>query len=432
VTEHRHSLFSQPPAPRPIPPYRAAAPPPELAAPIAAFEARIDAGDRDGAYTFFREHLDRPTLYGVGPACFQRIPLLERFFGAGLHRPPMLSSAAAQLYVLHQLGIVCNLIAGRPRDAVRMYRMHHAIAHAAHDTAALSECMGDHAKSLRQSGSFRESEAVAREGLRIQRQLGDLRREAVNLYWVGMGLAHRGADADSAIALGRSLRIFQEAFATQSEGVVNAFLAQRALWTGDAETARVCAGKTWAIAERLEADPDHPDQNGVMKISTAAARMIGEAHMLRGEREAAERWIAESLRRAALIHMVEEMLPAWRVLAQLAHAAGDHETARAYIARTVEVGEPGHYTLYLTDSYNAAARIACDEGDRAGARAAAVRAYRMAWCDGPPFAYQRGLDDAAHLLDRLGAPHPVMPVYSPLAWPPLPDVALDPPEHGSG
>lgn len=59
--------------------------------------------------------------------------------------------------------------------------------------------------------------------------------------------------------------------------MVNAFLAQRALWLGLYDEAFECASRAFEIGEALEKDENHADLHGAVKIITAAARMKGEA-----------------------------------------------------------------------------------------------------------------------------------------------------------
>lgn len=55
-----------------------------------------------------------------------------------------------------------------------------------------------------------------------------------------------------------------------------------------------------------------------------------------------------------------------------------------------------------------------------------MQAYRLAWCDGPPYAYHCGLTSARKLLQELGAPEPQLPPFDPAKFPPMPDVELNP------
>ena len=57
---------------------------------------------------------------------------------------------------------------------------------------------------------------------------------------------------------------------------------------------------------------------------------------------------------------------------------------------------------------------------------AATKAYRLAWCDGPPFAYHWGLEKAKQHLKELGAPEPEMPPFDQSKFEPMPEVEIDP------
>ncbi len=57
---------------------------------------------------------------------------------------------------------------------------------------------------------------------------------------------------------------------------------------------------------------------------------------------------------------------------------------------------------------------------------AATQAYRLEWCDGPPFAYHWGVVAAQEHLRELGAPEPEMPPFDESKFEPMPEVAIDP------
>jgi len=52
-------------------------------------------------------------------------------------------------------------------------------------------------------------------------------------------------------------------------------------------------------------------------------------------------------------------------------------------------------------------------------------AYRLAWCDGPPFAYDYGLRTARVHLAALGAPEPEMPSYDPSKHEPIEEIDIN-------
>jgi len=71
-------------------------------------------------------------------------------------------------------------------------------------------------------------------------------------------------------------------------------------------------------------------------------------------------------------------------------------------------------------------RLSGDAGNTAAAVEAATKAYRLAWCDGPPFAYHWGLEAAKQHLKELSAPEPEMPPFDESKFEPMPEVEIDP------
>jgi len=80
----------------------------------------------------------------------------------------------------------------------------------------------------------------------------------------------------------------------------------------------------------------------------------------------------------------------------------------------------------LFHALNVLAQIERDEGNTKAAIAAATKAYTMAWCDGPPYAYHYGLTNARKHLQELGAPEPQLPPFDESKFEPMPDVELNP------
>ena len=72
------------------------------------------------------------------------------------------------------------------------------------------------------------------------------------------------------------------------------------------------------------------------------------------------------------------------------------------------------------------AQIERDAGNTAAAVEAATKAYRLAWCDGPPFAYHWGLKKAKKHLKELGAPEPELPPFDESKFEPMSEVEINP------
>ena len=398
---------------------------------IEKFNALIDAGLFDKAVKYFREQLEKPTLFGLETSLV-RANLLEKI------EIEKLSETTDKTFVLYALALSLNLTGGYPNRAISLYEKHDELAEKLGDFKSLAQSLGHHAKALRQVGRFRESEAIARKGLKIIREKNDFLREAVNLYWLGMGLAHRGEAELSETALQRSLRIFRAKFATQAEGVVNAFLAQRALWLGFYDEALRTANRALEIGEALEKDENHADLHGAVKILTAAARMKGEAfgiHALACNRqrsaavlppEGGTQNLLYALRRAREIEFVEEELPALRALALFEMRRGNFQKSRNYLEQSWELAERGEFLLYNADSYNILAQIELAENNLESATEAARKAFDLSVCDGVPFAYRRGLEDATSVLKILNAAVPEVPVCDETRFEKMPEIEINP------
>ena len=102
-------------------------------------------------------------------------------------------------------------------------------------------------------------------------------------------------------------------------------------------------------------------------------------------------------------------------LAALHHCRGDTARAREHLDEVWDAAERGPYPLLHADARNVLAEIEIHDGNRDAAIAAATAAYRLAWCDGPPFAYHYGLTTSRAHLRALGAPEPEMRPTTPRA-----------------
>jgi len=205
---------------------------------------------------------------------------------------------------------------------------------------------------------------------------------------------------------------------------VTVLLAQRALWAGNHGAAMAHAKRSWEIADKLATNSSHLDLRGVFKIRTTSARIMADVLMQQNALEEAETWIGTSLSTANLISMVEEQISALRIQAEIARLRGQVDLVHLSIQRAWPLVESGPYTIYHADLYLALACLYEQTQETEKAINAAQTAYRMSWCDGPPFAYQRGLQAAQALLDRLQVTPPDLPAYDASRWPALPEVKV--------
>ncbi len=335
----------------------------------------------------------------------RRLDVLSPFFPEGLEAGPALRDPAMRLDALYWMAQALNLH-GFPGRALTAYSQHDELCRSMGTGQAkrLASALAHHAKSLRQCGRFHDADILAREGLDLQQRVGSQLNIAVNLYWFGMGLAHRGEHTESQGALNEALNLLDSLDHTpgteeaQQRAVIATFSAQRAMWEGDLESALVSAQTASELASVLEESIHHPDKTGARKVASASARIIGEISVTRGAFADANTQLTKALRLADEMTFVEEVIPALRGLAAASLGVGNTDGARRWIDASFPLAHEGPYFLYDADAHVQLAKLEAALGNPKVAKGAAERARTLAWCDGPPFSYARGVTDADNLL----------------------------------
>ncbi|HJR05730.1 MAG TPA: DUF4062 domain-containing protein [Pyrinomonadaceae bacterium] len=386
----------------------------DLTPAIELYNTLIGLGRYDDAYEVFRDRLNDAMLYRLS-ASRQRVELLELLFPDGLEQSPRLNRQRAQGYTLNALALGYHLT-GQPGRAAAPYRRAIIIDSKMKDDDNLSVDLCNLSATLQPSGALCESEVAARRALIITREHDDHFKEAVILQFIGLTLVARGLADKSGSALMRSLRLFRGRSNSQGEGSANCFLAQRALWLGEFAGALSFANRAWELAHIQSLERDF----------IRAARAQGEAASGLNDLATADERLHHALTRARIVNNVEEELPALVALAELRRRQGDEKAAREFLDDVWEAAERGPYPLFHADACNVLAQIERDAGNEAAAVEAAERAYRLAWCDGPPFAYHWGLEKARGHLRELGVNPPEMPPFDESKFEPMPEVEIDP------
>ena len=392
----------------------------DLTPAIELYNTLIGLGRYEDACDLFYARLEDATLYRLS-ASRQRAELLEALFPDGLDQLPRLSKPGDQPYTLNALALAYQF-SGQPGRAAPLFRHSNEPDEKRSDMKGVSIGLGNLSNALRLAGQVCEAEAAARRALIITRQRDDHFQEAISLQWLGLTLAARGTAPESESALRRSLRMFITQSLAQSEGLVNTFLAQRAVWLGDPAAARTLADRAWELAhvQRVERD------------FIRAARLQGEAAFKTSkvletfEVSYADERLHHALTRARAVNDVEEELAALVALAELRRRQGNTAAAREFLDDVWESAERGPYPLFAADAFNVLAHIERDAGNTAAAVEAATKAYTSAWCDGEPYAYHWGLVAARKHLRELGAPEPVQPPFDASKFEPMPEVEINP------
>lgn len=123
---------------------------------------------------------------------------------------------------------------------------------------------------------------------------------------------------------------------------------------------------------------------------------------------------------------MEEELPALIALAELRRRQGQPAPARELLEGVWGLAERGPYPLFHADACNVLAQLEREAGNQPAAIEAATRAYELAWCDGPPYAYHWGLEKARQHLKELGAETPELPPFDEGQYEPMVEVEINP------
>jgi len=386
----------------------------DLTPAIELYNTLIGLGRYQDAFNLFRNRLEYATLFRLS-ASRPRVELLEMLFPDGVDQLPRLSKPSDQAFTLNALAQGYQL-SGQPRPAESLFRNSVAVYENEKDSRNVSIILSNLSNALRLAGTLRDSESAARRAIVITRELSDRFYEAMGLYWLGLVLAVQGVAQESELALLRALRIRVSQRLQQGEGIINSYLAQRALWLGDSAAALLFADHAWELAQVQHHETDIIE----------ATRRQGEAALNLGDFTKASERLHHALTRARAVNYVEEELPALVELAELRRRQGDLKAARELLDDVWESAERGPYPLFHADAFNVLAQIERDAGNNAAAVEAATRAYRLAWCDGEPYAYHWGLVAARKHLRELGAPEPSMPPFDESKYEPMPEVEINP------
>jgi tetratricopeptide (TPR) repeat protein len=389
----------------------------DLTPAIELFHSLIGLGRYEDAFRLYCDRLEEAAVYRLS-ATRQRVELVERFLPDGAEAPPRLSGESDQGWLLNSLAAAYHS-SGRPRDAAVFFRRAEAIHRHLRDPRNLAVALANLSSSLLLSGSLRAAVGAAAEALQLARELERAFVEGHSLWRLGNAFTARGSTGEAERALSRSLRSWIARSNRQAEGVVSASLAEVDLRKADPAAARRRADRAWGLAgiKRLEGD------------FIRAARLQGLSALRLGDLSTADERLQHALARARACDLVDEQLPALVALADLRLRQGDPIHSRELLDQLWDPAERGPYPFFHADASNLLAEIEREAGNRAAAAEAASRAYRLAWCDGPPFAYHWGLDAAKAHLAALGAVEPPMPPFDPAKFDPMPEVEIDPPDE---
>jgi tetratricopeptide (TPR) repeat protein len=384
----------------------------DLTPAIEFYNALMGVGRHDDALEFFRARFGQALLYRIN-ASRQVIELLEMLFPKGAVAKGVIADPLRNWFALDVLAKGYGLV-GLPGKAADLREL--VVQGLEANPNNLIIALGNYSNSLAQIGKLRDSETAINRALAMARANQDVLQEAITLTSLGIVTTSRKLGLNARLPLQRAIRIFRSQNTAGFESVASSFLSQSSSWHEDFALARSLAERAWQLSsvQRIERD------------FIRAARVQGEAALGLGNLANADERLHHAFTRARNVNLVEEELPALTALAALRRRQADARAARDYLDDVWEYAERGPYPLFHADAFNVLAQIERDEGNNDVAIEAATKAYRLAWCDGPPFAYHWGLEKAKRHLKELGAPEPEMPRFDESKFEPMPEVEINP------
>jgi tetratricopeptide (TPR) repeat protein len=386
----------------------------DLTPAIELYNTLIGLGRYDDALDLFDAHLDEPMLYRLS-ANRQRAELLEMLFPDGLDQLPHLNEPDAQGYALNSLALAYQY-RGEPKHSVPLFHLYVSIAQRtdAQREIVVGLCNLSDAQLL--LGAIHDSEYAARRALETVRKQSPSSEEGLCLDSFGLTLVTRGVLSESKLAFQRALQVSTLKNDQQEQGIDVARLSQQALWQNRCSVALQLAKRAWKLAQVKLNERDF----------IVSARLQGIAAAGLNDFDQADERLHYALTRARAVNLAEEEIPALVALAELRRRQGNPQDARELLDDVWELAERGPYPLFHADAFNLLAQIERDADNHAAAVDAATKAYRLAWCDGEPYAYHWGLVAARKHLRELGAPEPQMPPFDESKYEPMPEVEINP------
>ena len=384
----------------------------DLAPVIELYHHTVRAGRYHEAFDLFRDRLSDPLYFRFG-AYQTCIELLRALFPVGASRSPRLKDEIHVAWTLNALALSYGR-SGQPRRAGPLLEQQNDIQWNHGNRRNLTIGLGNLAIQQIDLGDLTAAEASLRRRIALCRQMRaesevsggqEVRgewNEAIGHQELGRLLAYQGAFEKAAWELDTALTSFQEVTDRQSECIVWAYRALRALLMGEAKAALEFARRARELADEV-ARTRYPHERDIIRAEwLMGAALVAVAGEKKGGQSKpladAERHLTEAINRCRRINLLDlepDILLAW---ARWRRARGDPQQARRDAEEALAITDRCEYRLKQADARNLLAQLALDDGDSKAARQHAKIARDHAWCGGPPHCYKPALDEAEGLL----------------------------------
>jgi len=355
----------------------------DLAPVIELYYHTLRAEQYDEAIDLFRHRLSDPLYFRFG-AYQVCIELLRELFPDGEDQAPRLNSEIVKSWTRNDLAISYTR-SGQSRRALPILLSDIDHCEKQGDKERLSIRLGNLADVQFGLGQLDEANKNLRRRIELAREIRAEYREAVGYRDLGRLEAYQGRFQESFEKLDAALSSFRKQELKQSEGIVWAYRALRALLMGNLKEASEAARQSRELA----------DVHRVERDIIRAEWLLGWA-LIQHSPSHAGAHLSEALTRCRRINLVEfepDILLSW---------ARWHNPpqARKHAEEALTIADRCEYRLVQAEIHNFLAQLALDSNDRPAALHHATIARERAWCDGPPHCYKPALDEADALLLR--------------------------------
>lgn len=381
---------------------------------IELYNALIKMELYDAAIRVFHDRIGKAIFYRLSTN-YLVVELLEPLFLKGMEQLLALSSKSYQ-YVTMSILAMGYAKSGLPGKANPLYEdvieMCKSDGHKRNQAVTLSNLSG----TLRLTGKLFKAEVAASKGLLLARDFEEYYSKGINTVNLGVVKNSRGVYKEAKTALTSSIKLAINKGSKQNEGASKADLSEILLLNSEYKKAKKFANEAWELAvdERNERD------------FIRAAYCQGLAALRLQDFKTAEERLHHALKRVRAVQAVDEELKILNALAEFYVIKNEPTKAKEYLDEVWDYAEQGPYPLLHADALNILAQLEILESNKPAAIEAATLAYKKAWCDGPPYAYNYGLENAKRLLKQLGAAEPPMPEFDASKFEPMPEVKIDP------
>ncbi|MCI0643843.1 MAG: hypothetical protein L0346_03020 [Chloroflexi bacterium] len=366
----------------------------ELEPVLELYHHLVCVGRYDKARSVYYKSLRVPMYYQLG-AYQQVVALIQALFPDGEEKPPRLNRENYQAWGLNALANGYSRV-GQPQAAVSLLERANAIRKQLGYKKGLAIGLGYLADQQVALGALKAAEDNLLHRITLCQEMKDLFREGIGHLYRGRLLAYVGKWAEAKAELDTALIQFRTVKRIHFQGIAWTYYALVTLLQGQGiagldavQNALRLENKT--ARKRFSYERDHVQVYWLWGWALLALRKL----------TVAQEHLDEALRRCRAINLVELEPAILLAQARLARAGGQNSILPyQYAEEALQIAERAGYRLHLADIHNFLAHLALDEGDRDKARRHAQQARDYAWCDGPPHAYQVGLEEAERVLKR--------------------------------